>query len=100
MTLTLALGLLLLIPLGIWLPRLGARRLGGDVGAAIGAAGALVVGFGVIWGLAFAVAALTGADATLQSESGFNAWKLLIFLAPASALHIRRQQRRAEDGEG
>lgn len=93
------LGLILAIPLGWYGPRLGAQRLGGDVGAAIGAAGALILGFAAIYALAFVMAAATGGDPKLEFEAGVNAWKLLIILAPASAIHVRRQQRRAEAAE-
>ena len=48
--------------------------------------------------MAEAEGALTGADSKSAFESGFNAWKLLIFLAPAAGLHFRRQA--AKDAGG
>lgn len=100
---TLVLGLIAVIPLGWYLPRMGHARLGGLVGAAIGVAAALILGFAAIFVLAQAVAALRGSEAKLEFEAGLNAWKLLILLAPASALNVRRQARRErgeDEGDG
>jgi hypothetical protein len=95
---TLVICLALLVPLGILVPRLIVPRMPTGLGIVLGAAAALGLGFLVVLGVAEAVAALTGRDSKLEFESGFNAWKLLVFLAPAAGLHFRR--RAAQGGGG
>lgn len=96
---TLLICLAVLVPLGVLIPKWVVGRMPSGLGIALGAGLALGVGFGVVLGVAEAVAALTGADAKLEFEGGFNAWKLLVFLAPAAGLHFRRQAQKAgKDG--
>ena len=95
---TLVICLALLIPLGVLVPRLIVPRMPTGLGVLLAAAAALGLGFLVVLGVAEAAAALTGRDSKLAFESGFNAWKLLVFLAPAAGLHFRR--RAVRDGGG
>ncbi|MEM1313222.1 MAG: hypothetical protein AAGI51_01615 [Pseudomonadota bacterium] len=88
---TLIICLILLIPLGIYLPKLAAERMPTTLGVILGAGAALLLGAGLVYGVAQVLAAVAGADAKLAFESGFNAWKLLIFVAPAAGIHYRRQ---------
>ena len=88
---TLLICLVLLVPLGLYVPKLIVGRLPSGFGILLGMAAALGLGFVVVLGVAEGVALATGADAKLAFESGFNAWKLLIFLAPAAGLHFRRK---------
>ena len=94
---TLVICLALLVPLGVLVPKWVVGRMPSALGIALGAGLALASGFAVVMGVAEAVAAVTGADAKLQFESGFNAWKLLVFLAPAAGLHFRRQAAKAAE---
>ena len=94
---TLLICLVLLVPLGVLVPKWIVGRMPSALGIALGAAVALGLGFGVVMGVAEGVAAMTGADAKLEFESGFNAWKLLVFLAPAAGLHFRRQAAKAAE---
>ncbi|MEM6439382.1 MAG: hypothetical protein AAF763_06795 [Pseudomonadota bacterium] len=93
---TLIICLILLVPLGVYLPKLAAERMPSTLGVILGAGAALLVGAGVVYVVAQSLAAATGADAKLAFESGFNAWKLLIFLAPAAGIHYRRQAAKAD----
>ena len=93
---TLVICLILLIPLGVFLPKAAVERMPTTLGVILGAGAALLIGAGVVYAVAQALAAATGADAKLAFESGFNAWKLLIFLAPAAGIHYRRQAAKAD----
>lgn len=94
---TLIICLILLVPLGVFLPKMAVERMPTTLGVILGAGAALLVGAGVVYVVAQVLAAAAGADAKLAFESGFNAWKLLIFLAPAAGIHYRRQAAKAAD---
>ena len=83
--------LALLIPVGVLIPRLVIARMPTGVGAALAVALALGVGAGVVYAAAPVLGAIRGTDPKLEFEAGFNAWKLLIFLAPAAAIRFRRK---------
>lgn len=94
---TLLICLALLVPLGVLIPRAVVRWRPSGLGIALGAGLALAPGVGIVAGVAYGVTLVRGSDFVLEFDSGFNAWKLLIFLAPAAGLHFRRQ---AEKGGG
>ena len=83
--------LVLLVPLGVLIPRLVVRRLPNGAGVALAVLITLAAGAGVVYAAAPLLGALKGTDPKLEFETGFNAWKLLIFLAPAAAIHFRRK---------
>ena len=87
---TLIICLILLVPLGVAAPKVVVRRMPTTFGVVLGVALALGLGAVVVWLVATGVATATGADSKLAFESGFNAWKLLIFLSPAAGIHYRR----------
>ena len=94
---TIVICLVLLIPLGLLAPKLVVERLPSGLGVLLGAALALGLGFGVVHLVAQGMALAAGADPKLAFESGFNAWKLLLFLAPAAGLHFRRKAARGPE---
>lgn len=96
---TLVICLILLLPLGVWLPKLAVGRMPSGAGVLLGAGAALALGAGVAYAVGFAMAALMGTNATDEINASFNAWKLLIFLAPAAGIHYRRQAAKAEASE-
>ncbi|MEO0679583.1 MAG: hypothetical protein AAF192_04110 [Pseudomonadota bacterium] len=96
---TLVICLILIVPLGVWLPKLIVGRMPSGLGVLLGAGAAMAAGAAIAYGLGFLVASATGSNAVDEINAAFNAWKLLIFLAPAAGLHYRRQAAKAEEGE-
>jgi len=96
---TLVICLILLIPLGLWLPKMAVARMPSGLGILLGAGAALAAGAAVAYGVGFAMAAIFGTNPTDEVNASFNAWKLLIFLAPAAGLHFRRQAGKTEEPE-
>lgn len=93
---TLVLYIALCAGLGVGLPWLMIPRLPGKWRVLWSSLLTLAAGFGLVWLAAQAVALLGLGDFKLEFERAVNAWKLLIFLAPAAGLHFRRK---AEAGE-
>ena len=89
---TLVLYIALCAALGVGLPRLLVPRLPGSWRVLWSSAVTLAAGFGLVWAAAQGVALLDAGDFKLEFERAVNAWKLLIFLAPAAGLHFNRQR--------
>ena len=88
---TLVAFILAVILIGWFVPRLVVDRVAGSAGIWAGSIMALLVGVAVIWiGAQGAEMAGLG-DAKTEFDRGFNAWKIMLFVAPAAALHRRRQ---------
>lgn len=81
------LGVLLI---GWFVPRLVMARLAGRAGMVAGIALAWALGFAFVYGAAWLVAEITAADLKDEVERAVNAWKLILLVAPASALARRR----------
>lgn len=76
--------------IGWFVPGMVVTRIGGTAGFLIGVAAALALGAAAVW-LAAQAAGAMGADPAVEFDRGFNAWKFMILLAPASALAARRK---------
>ncbi|MEM9043773.1 MAG: hypothetical protein AAGC81_03690 [Pseudomonadota bacterium] len=88
---TLVIFIIAVILIGWFAPRLVVDRVDGSAGIWLGSIAALLVGVGVIW-LGAQGAEIAGlGDAKTEFDRGFNAWKIMLFIAPAAALHRRRQ---------
>lgn len=86
-----ALSIAVVIALGWFVPHLVVQRVSGTFGVVLGAGLALILGAGAVWLGAQAAGALALGDPTTEFNRGFNAWKIMLLLAPASAIHARRQ---------
>ncbi|MEM8753062.1 MAG: hypothetical protein AAGF90_08805 [Pseudomonadota bacterium] len=78
--------------IGWFVPAVAVKRMPSTLGAVLGVVAALALGAGAVWLTAQAAAALGSGDARAAFDRGFNAWKFMILLAPAAALHARRAQ--------
>ncbi|MEM1275087.1 MAG: hypothetical protein AAGH74_01040 [Pseudomonadota bacterium] len=88
---TLVLFIIAVILIGWFAPRPIVDRVDGTVGLWVACISALLIGVAVIW-LGAQAAELAGlGDAKTEFDRGFNAWKIMLFVAPASAVHRRRQ---------
>ncbi|MEL6794695.1 MAG: hypothetical protein AAFP78_14640 [Pseudomonadota bacterium] len=76
--------------IGWFVPAYAAQRMPGAGGLIFGVGAALILGAAAVW-LAAQATGLTGADPDAEFARGFNAWKIMILLAPASALSARRR---------
>ena len=76
--------------IGWFIPAYAVRRAPGPVGFVAGVGAALILGVAAVW-LAAQATGLSGADPEAEFARGFNAWKFMILLAPASALAARRR---------
>ena len=85
-----------MIVIGWVVPRAVVRRLGSGWAVVWGTLLALAIGAGCVFGGAYLVAVLGGADAKTEAESALNAWKIMLLLAPAAGLDAWRRQRGAE----
>lgn len=72
-------------------PALAARRFPTSAGVSIGVVLALALGVVFIWLVAEAAGGLGLADPAVEFERGLNAWKIMLLLAPAVGLHVRRR---------
>lgn len=86
--------ILAVLLIGWFVPRPIVGRVDGAAGIWAGSLVALLCGVGSIWAGATAVEAMGLGDAKTEFERGFNAWKIMLFIAPASALHRRRRDQR------
>jgi hypothetical protein len=87
-----AFSIVAVIAIGWLVPRLIVHRIGGTAGVILGTGLALSLGAGVVWIGAQMAGMLGLGDPVTEFNRGFNAWKIMLLLAPASALHARRQQ--------
>jgi len=87
-------GLVAFIPLCIaigWVvPQLMVPRLPARLSVPVAALTALGLGVLAVWLGALVFDALGVEEARLAFDRGFNAWKIMLFVAPASALQARR----------
>ena len=80
------------ILIGIIAPRWVVARMPSGLGVMVGCSIALILGAAFVW-LAAAGFDLLGIEERGSAfDRGFNAWKIMIFLAPAAALALRRVQ--------
>ena len=86
------------ILIGWFTPAAIVARMPTGAGFAIGCAAALLLGAAFIWLGAQAADALGVEERRSAFDRGFNAWKILLLMVPAVALHTNRQLSR--DGEG
>ncbi len=87
----LALFILGVILIGWFVPPIIVSRMPSNVGFALGCAAALALGAAFIWAGAQAAEVLGIEEHRSAFDRGFNAWKIMLLIAPASALHIRRK---------
>ncbi|MEL7466401.1 MAG: hypothetical protein AAFN79_20175 [Pseudomonadota bacterium] len=87
---TLVLALFACAAIGWLVPAYAVRRISGALGMIAGIGGALLLGAAAVWLIAKS-AGLSGADFDAEFARGFNAWKIMILLAPASAITERRR---------
>ncbi|MEM7270066.1 MAG: hypothetical protein AAF401_12560 [Pseudomonadota bacterium] len=78
--------------IGVFVPRMAVARMPSGLGVMVGCAAALALGAGFIWISAAAFNAIGVEETKSAFDRGFNAWKVMIFVAPAVALHMRRGQ--------
>ena len=82
------------ILIGVIVPRQFVARMPSGLGVMIGCSIALILGAAFVW-LAAAGFDLAGIEERGSAfDRGFNAWKIMIFLAPAAALSLRKAQQR------
>jgi len=79
------------ILIGWLVPPLFVSRMPSKVGFALGCIAALALGAAFIWLGAHAAEALGIEEYDPAFENGFNSWKIMLLIAPASALHTRRK---------
>ena len=82
--------IVLTILIGWAVPRFLVPRLPDGMAVVVASLIALAVGVGVIWIGAQLFDAAGIEDATSAFERGFNAWKIMLLIAPAVAIHTRR----------
>ena len=87
----LALFILGVILIGWLVPPLIVTRMPSKAGFVLGCAAALGIGAAFIWLGAQAAEALGIEEHRSAFDRGFNAWKIMLLIAPASALHTRRK---------
>ena len=92
----LALSIVVVILIGWFVPAAIFRRMPSTVGFVLGCAVALGLGAACIWLGAQAVDALGIEEQRSAFDRGFNAWKIMLLIAPASALNARKKMN-AED---
>ena len=87
------LGLFILgvILIGWFVPAAVVARIPTGAGFALGSIAALALGAGFIWVGAHAAEALGIEEHQSAFDRGFNAWKIMLLIAPASALSARRK---------
>ena len=87
------LGLFILgvILIGWFFPAAIVSRMPSSVGFALGCIVALALGAAFIWAGAQAAEALGIEEHRSAFDRGFNAWKIMLLIAPASALNTRRK---------
>ncbi|MEM7671046.1 MAG: hypothetical protein AAF317_18295 [Pseudomonadota bacterium] len=88
---TLVLFILAVVLIGWGVPRLVVDHYPGPVQILVASVVALAIGAGVIWIGAQVAEAVANYDAQTEFDRGFNAWKIMLLIAPASALHRRKQ---------
>ena len=93
----LALFILAIILIGWFVPAAVVARIPGGAGVVLGCAAALLLGAGVIWLGAQAAEALGVEESRSAFDRGFNAWKIMLLIAPASALAARRRIKAGEN---
>ncbi len=84
------------LAIGWFVPRLVMDRVALRYPILMSSAVACALGAAVIWIGAQAAGTLGLGDAQTEFDRGFSAWKIMLFLAPAAALH--RQKQRASEG--
>ncbi|MBY8974623.1 hypothetical protein KHP62_02315 [Rhodobacteraceae bacterium NNCM2] len=87
---TLVLFIIAVILIGWFVPRLVMDRYTGPYAVVIASAVALILGAAVIWFGAQLAAMIGDFDAQTEFDRGFNAWKIMLLIAPASALQRRK----------
>ena len=92
-----ALSILGSILIGWLVPAAVMARAPSTMGAVIGCVAALALGAGFIWLGSHAVGALGLEDQYEAWQRGFNSWKIMLLIAPASALAARRKLNAKED---
>ena len=87
------LGLFILgvILIGWFVPPMIVTRMPSKAGFVLGCIVALGIGAAFIWLGAQAAEALGIEEHRSAFDRGFNAWKIMLLIAPASALHTRRK---------
>ncbi|MEM0942591.1 MAG: hypothetical protein AAGI70_01465 [Pseudomonadota bacterium] len=88
---TLGLFILACCLLGWFVPRVVLDHYTGPWPVVVASGVALALGAAVIWVGAQTFAALGEFDAKTEFDRGFNAWKIMLLLAPAAALHRQKQ---------
>jgi len=78
--------------IGWFAPAFIVSRMPTSGGFAVASIIALALGAGFIWLGAMGADALGIEDQRAAFDRGFNAWKIMLLIAPASALHTRRRQ--------
>lgn len=87
----LALFILGVILIGWLVPAAVVSRMPSGAGFALGCVAALALGAAFIWVGAQAAEALGVEEHRSAFDRGFNAWKIMLLIAPASALNTRRK---------
>ncbi|MEL6999081.1 MAG: hypothetical protein ACFB03_04770 [Paracoccaceae bacterium] len=82
--------IVLTIVIGWGLPQILIPRLPDGMAVLIASVATLAIGAGVVWVGAQIFGALGIEEPQSAFDRGFNAWKLMLLLAPASALHARK----------
>lgn len=82
------------ILIGVIAPRWVVARMPSGMGVVIGSLAAMGLGAGFVWLAAAGFDALGVEDRGSAFDRGFNAWKIMIFLAPAAALSLRKAQQK------
>ncbi|TCM85732.1 hypothetical protein [Rhodovulum steppense] len=75
-------------------PQLLVRRLPGRLAVPVAILAALLLGAGAVWLGAQGFDLLGVEEAETAFARGFNAWKIMLLVAPASALQARRELRK------
>ncbi|MEM7177871.1 MAG: hypothetical protein AAF503_09205 [Pseudomonadota bacterium] len=88
---TLVIFILAVILIGWFVPRAIIDHYRGRYAVVIASVVALMLGVGFIWAGAQIAAMLADYDAQTEFDRGVNAWKIMLLIAPASALHRRKQ---------
>lgn len=88
---TLVLFIIAVVLIGWIVPRLVVDHYAGPVQILVASVVALAIGAGVIWIGAQVAEIVANYDAQTEFDRGFNAWKIMLLIAPASALHRRKQ---------
>jgi hypothetical protein len=79
-------------------PALALRVGSGRLAAVAGVLAAWLIGFAYVYGAAYLTTSLFGGDLRDEVERSINAWKLILLIAPASALHHLRAKA-ADEGD-